>query len=105
MVRGELMSSWERRLKVCWERQGRAAEAGVVEFQTQSTMTELGIWPTQREWAKSAPFILTFKTGSADGQGIRYTQVLKEKGLAKQFVKVFFFFGRGFSHALRQRAT
>lgn len=176
VIRGELMSSYERRLKVCWERGGRAADAGVVEFTKQSTMaenwlssqrkslnpnlqrytkifhvsplrwviettwvlwslgprlagsmTELGIWPTQRdrqlaslvrhewfqeipsyavfflsdflwndgengvtfvlwqkipsvdqfpwqEWAKSSPFILTFKTGQAETQGLRYSQ-------------------------------
>lgn len=74
VIRGELMSSYERRLKVCWERGGRAADAGVVEFVAQSSMTELGIWPTQREWSKSSPFILTFKTGKADSQGLRYTK-------------------------------
>eukprot|EP00434_Breviolum_minutum_P007150 symbB.v1.2.006311.t1/scaffold354.1/size221495/6 len=74
VIRGELMSSYERRLKVCWERGGRAADAGVVEFTKQSSMTELGIWPTQREWAKSSPFILTFKTGQAETQGLRYSQ-------------------------------
>ena len=36
VIRGELMSSYERRLKVCWERGGRAADAGVVEFVAQS---------------------------------------------------------------------
>ena len=39
VIRGELMSSYERRLKVCWERGGRAADAGVVEFVAQSPMT------------------------------------------------------------------
>lgn len=42
VIRGELMSSMERRLKVCWERQGRAADVGVVEFQTQSTSAQAG---------------------------------------------------------------
>ncbi|CAK9090290.1 Hypothetical protein (Fragment) [Durusdinium trenchii] len=75
VIRGELMSSMERRLKLCWERGNRAADAGIVEFVAQSSMTELGIWPTQREWSKSSPFILTFKTGSAEATpGIRYTQ-------------------------------
>ena len=32
------MSSYERRLKVCWERGGRAADAGVVEFVAQSPL-------------------------------------------------------------------
>ena len=45
VIRGELMSSYERRLKVCWERGGRAADAGVVEFTKQSTMAEN--WLTQ----------------------------------------------------------
>ena len=42
VIRGELMSSFERRLKVCWERGGRAAEAGVVEFVSQSLVAATG---------------------------------------------------------------
>lgn len=35
VIRGELMSSMERRLKLCWERGNRAADAGIVEFVAQ----------------------------------------------------------------------
>jgi len=86
VTRGELMSSSARRLKVCWERDGRAADAGIVEFVSQSSLTELGIWPTQREWSQSSPFVLTFRTGSADSAGRRYVQAEGHMSLTLTFI-------------------
>ena len=55
VIRGELMSSYERRLKVCWERGGRAADAGVVEFVAQSPMTAVlrQEWVALKTWVYS----------------------------------------------------
>ncbi|CAJ1440525.1 unnamed protein product, partial [Effrenium voratum] len=86
VTKATLMSSTPRRLKVCWERNGRAADAGVVEFVSQSSLTELGIWPTQKEWALSSPFVLTFRTGRADGTGMRYTQAEGHMSLSITFL-------------------
>eukprot|EP00931_Biecheleriopsis_adriatica_P055485 TRINITY_DN32821_c0_g1_i1.p1 TRINITY_DN32821_c0_g1~~TRINITY_DN32821_c0_g1_i1.p1 ORF type:complete len:3996 (-),score=741.57 TRINITY_DN32821_c0_g1_i1:75-12062(-) len=73
VTRAELMTNQPQRVQVCWERDGRAAPAGLIDFTSPATLDELGVWITQKEWSRASPFVLSFKTATRESAvGQRY---------------------------------
>ncbi|CAE7875776.1 CRWN1, partial [Symbiodinium microadriaticum] len=90
VTRGELMSSSARRLRLAVSRK---FAGNVMAEQLMLVLQLNGAWDladaaglAKGEWSQSSPFVLTFRTGSADSAGRRYVQAEGHMSLTLTFI-------------------
>lgn len=71
----EIMVSKEQKVKVCWERDGRFLDAGIIQFKAATPLENVGVYLTARTYLQVAPFIMSFETAPyLSDAGSRYRQ-------------------------------